>query len=77
MKPFNELKVGDRVKTNYSGWATVVQVGCYNGAMVKLDCDERKWCCPYFYERELDLNYKIEENGETIKQTTKMGTGSS
>ena len=67
MKPFNELKVGDRVKTNYSGWATVVQVGCYNGAMVKLDCDERKWCCPYFYERELDLNYKIEENGETIK----------
>jgi hypothetical protein len=52
---FSELKVGDRVKTKYSGWATVAQVGCYNGTMVKLNCDVRKWCCPYFYERELDL----------------------
>jgi hypothetical protein len=37
---FNDLKVGDRVKTRYSGWATVTQVGCYSGNMVKLNCDE-------------------------------------
>ena len=55
---FDDLKVGDRVKTRYSGWATVTQVGCYNGKMIKLNCDERKWCCPYFYESELDLKQK-------------------
>ena len=53
---FSELKVGDRVKTKLSGWATVVQTGCYNGTMVKLNWDVIKWCCPYFYERELDLS---------------------
>ena len=51
---FDSLKVGDRVKTRYSGWATVIKTDCYKN-MVKLDCDEKKWCCPYFYERELDL----------------------
>ena len=55
---FDDLKVGDRVKTRYSGWATVTQVGCYSGKMIKLNCDERKWCCPYFYESELDLKQK-------------------
>lgn len=50
-----KLKVGDRVKTKFSGMATVIQVGCYGGKMVKLQCDEPKWCCPYFYEHELDL----------------------
>lgn len=56
---FDSLKVGDRVKTRYSGWATVTKTGCY-GNMVKLNCDERKWCCPYFYESELDLTFKSE-----------------
>jgi hypothetical protein len=50
-----KLKIGDRVKTKLSGWATVIQVGCYGGKMVKLKCDDPKWCCPYFYEHELDL----------------------
>ena len=52
---FNELKVGDRVKTRYSGWATVIQIGCYTN-MIKLRCDNPKWACPYFYEHELDLS---------------------
>lgn len=29
MMTFSELKMGDRVKTKFSGWATVTQVGCY------------------------------------------------
>ena len=57
---FDSLKVGDRVKTRYSGWATVSKTDCYKN-MVKLDCDEKKWCCPYFYERELDLEQKENE----------------
>jgi hypothetical protein len=52
---FENLKVGDRVKTLFSGMATVIQVGCYNGTMVKLKCDNPKWYCPYFYKHELDL----------------------
>jgi hypothetical protein len=28
---FNELKSGDRIKTRYSGMATVVETGCYGG----------------------------------------------
>jgi len=40
--------------------ATVIEVGCYGGKMVKLKCDEPKWCCPYFYESELDLTFKSE-----------------
>jgi hypothetical protein len=23
--------------------------------MVKLMCDNPRWCCPYFYEKELEL----------------------
>lgn len=61
MKMFNKLKVGDIIKTKFSGWATVTQVGCYRGTMVKLNCDVNKWCCPYFYERELDLNFKLQD----------------
>ena len=52
---FNELKSGDRIKTRYSGMATVVETGCYKGTMVKLKCDTPKWSCPYFYEHELEL----------------------
>jgi hypothetical protein len=52
---FSELKVGDRVKTRCSGWATVVAVGFYRGSMVKLKCDKPRWACPYFYESELEL----------------------
>jgi hypothetical protein len=52
---FSELKEGDRVKTKQSGMATVVRVGCYNGKMVMLQCDDPRWTCPYFYESELDL----------------------
>jgi hypothetical protein len=52
---FKDLKVNDRVKTLHSGMATVVAVGCNEGTMVKLDCDVKKWNCPYFYEHELDL----------------------
>ena len=52
---FSELKVGDRVKTSRSGWATVVAVGSYGGSMVKLKCDKPRWACPYFYESELEL----------------------
>jgi hypothetical protein len=55
MMTFSELMVGDRVKTKLSGWATVIKTGCYNGTMIKLNCDVRKSCCPYFYERELDF----------------------
>ena len=55
MKKFSELKIGDRIKTRMSGMATVIEVGCYTGKMVKLKCDNPKWCCPYFYESELDL----------------------
>jgi hypothetical protein len=50
-----ELKVGDRVKTKLSGMATVIEIGCYGGKMVKLKCDKPKWSCPYFYESELDF----------------------
>ena len=66
---FSDLKVGDRVKTRYSGWATVTQVGCYGGKMVKLNCDERKWCCPYFYESELDLKQKEDESKNYVQST--------
>jgi hypothetical protein len=52
---FNELKSGHRIKTRYSGMATVVETGCYGGKMVKLKCDHPKWCCPFFYEHELEL----------------------
>ena len=52
---FNQLKVGDRVKTKRSGWATVLQVGSYNGTMVKLKCDKPRWACPFFYEDELEF----------------------
>ena len=52
---FSNLKTGDRIKTKYSGMATVVETGCYKGTMVKLKCDTPKWCCPYFYENELEL----------------------
>jgi len=52
---FKNLKVGDRVKTLFSGMATVIEIGCYGGKMVKLKCDNPKWYCPYFYEHELDL----------------------
>jgi len=55
MMTFSELMVGDRVKTKLSGWATVIKTGCYNGTMIKLNCDVRKWCCPNFYEREIDF----------------------
>jgi hypothetical protein len=52
---FNELKSGDRIKTRYSGMATVVETGCYGGKMVKLKCDHPRWSCPFFYEHELEL----------------------
>jgi preprotein translocase subunit YajC len=55
MMTFSELKVGDKVKTNFSGMATVTKVGCNGGKMVKLKCDKPKWSCPYFYETELDF----------------------
>jgi hypothetical protein len=45
---FSELKVGDRVKTRYSGWATVVAVGSYGGSMVKLKCDKSVWALSIF-----------------------------
>jgi hypothetical protein len=56
---FSELKAGDRVKTRFSGMATIIEIGCYGGKMVKLQCDEPKWYCPYFYESELDLTFKL------------------
>jgi len=52
---FEKIKVGDRIKTKLSGMAIVIEVGCYNGKMVKLKCDKPKWSCAYFYESELDL----------------------
>lgn len=52
---FKDLKVGDRVETKLSGLATILEVGCYSGKMIKLRCDKSKWCCPYFYESELKL----------------------
>jgi hypothetical protein len=58
LKKFNKLKIGDRINTRMSGMATVTQVGCYGGRMVKLKCDNPVWCCPYFYESELDLKVK-------------------
>ena len=57
---FEKLRVGDRVKTNLSGMATIVEVGCYGGKMVRLRCDNQKWSCPYFFESELDLKSKVE-----------------
>lgn len=66
MKMFSELKVGDKIKTNLSGMATVIEVGCYAGKMVKLKCDQPKWSCPYFYEHELELTFKSEQD-ETIQ----------
>lgn len=64
---FKELKVNDRVKTLHSGMATVVKVGCYGGTMVKLDCDIKKWDCPYFYESELDFG-KQDTKQETLHE---------
>ncbi len=59
---FDKLKIGDRVKTKLSGMATVTETGCYGGKMIKLQCDNPKWYCPYFYESELDLNHKPESD---------------
>ena len=39
---FKKLKIGDRVKTKLSGMATVIEVDCFNGTMVKLKCDKPK-----------------------------------
>jgi hypothetical protein len=61
MTTFNQLKIGDRVKTRCSGWATVVAVGSYGGSMVKLKCDKPRWACPYFYESELEFETLIQE----------------
>jgi hypothetical protein len=55
IKLFNQLEIGDRVKTKRSGLATVLEIGCYKGTMVKLKCDKPIWICPYFYESELEL----------------------
>lgn len=52
---FKDLKIGDRVETKLSGSATILEVGCYGGTMVKLKCDNPRWSCPYFYESELKL----------------------
>jgi hypothetical protein len=52
---FENLKVGDRVKTKLSGLATVIEINCYGGKMIKLKCDSPKWACPYFYPSELEL----------------------
>lgn len=52
---FEALSVGDRVETKLSGMATVIEVGCYNGTMVKLKCDKTRWSCPYFLLSELKL----------------------
>lgn len=67
---FNQLKVGDRVKTKHSGMATVLQVGSYKGTMVKLKCDKPRWACPYFYESELELD--IEEDEKIYKRISDM-----
>lgn len=58
---FKELKIGDRVKTRFSGMATVMEVGCYGGKMVKLKFNKPKWCCPYFYQHELEEPIKIKD----------------
>lgn len=54
---FKDLKIGDRVETKLSGFATILEVGCYGGTMVKLKCDNPRWGCPYFYESELKLKW--------------------
>jgi hypothetical protein len=65
---FKELKVNDRVKTLHSGMATVVKV--YNeGTMVKLDCDVKKWNCPYFYEHELDFGDQDVDEQDVHQET--------
>jgi len=61
---FDKLKVGDRVKTKLSGMATVIEVGCYSGKMVKLKCDKPKWHCPYFYESELTFKQEQDETNK-------------
>jgi hypothetical protein len=61
MSTFNQLRIGDRVKTKYSGLATVIDIGCYKGTMVKLKCDKPVWSCPYFYESELEFETLIQE----------------
>jgi hypothetical protein len=52
---FKDIKEGHRIKTRYSGMATVVETGCYGGKMIKLKCDHPRWSCPFFYEHELEL----------------------
>jgi hypothetical protein len=65
---FKELKVNDRVKTLHSGMATVVKV--YNeGTMVKLNCDVKKWNCPYFYEHELDFGDQDVDEQDVHQET--------
>jgi hypothetical protein len=64
---FKELKANDRVKTLHSGMATVVS---YNGGtMVKLDCDVKKWNCPYFYEHELDFGDQDVDEQDVQQET--------
>lgn len=57
---FQELKSGDRVKTNHSGEATVTkgikEIG--GGKMVRLNCDKKRWSCPYFYQSEIECKLK-------------------
>ena len=67
MSDFSKLKIGDRVKTKFSGISTVLEVGCYNNTMVKLKCDKKKWSCLYFYESELELNQNKEDESNRIK----------
>ena len=67
---FKDLKVNDRVKTLHSGMATVVAVGCNEGTMVKLDCDVKKWNCPYFYEHELDFGDQDVDEQDVHQETT-------
>jgi preprotein translocase subunit YajC len=54
---FNNLKVGDRVVCNYGSEATVIKIGAKDvhtkRKMVVLDCDKKKWSCPFFYRYEL------------------------
>jgi len=52
---FLNLKKGDRVVTNLSGAGTVIEMAYMNSdrPMAKINCDKKKWSCPYFYQSEI------------------------
>lgn len=76
LKSFLSLKIGDKVKLVAGGKATVVKVGCKDAhsdrPMVKLDVENPKWKCPYYFMHEIKSIYKREKHKSNKKKSTSL-----